>query len=132
MDETGLATPELRAIDWSKFSVPALTQAEVDALEAPIGRFMETLTKREFFEGAVQREMLGYPVQTVEDIYQDRQLEARGFWQPIADPSTGRTLRYPGGFAVIDGQRLRIPRPAPTVGEHNGEVFEALAAAAGR
>ena len=132
MDEMGLATPELRAIDWARFSVPALSQQEVDALEAPIERFMAAVTKREFFEGAVKREMLGYPVQTVADIYQDRQLAERGFWQDIADPATGRTLRYPGGFAVIDGVRLRIPRPAPRVGEHNHEVFQQLTGASAR
>lgn len=130
MDELGLATPELKAIDWSRFSVPPLSQADVDALEAHVERFMATITKREFFEGAVKREMLGYPVQTVEDIYQDRQLAARGFWQEIVDPTTGRTLKYPGGFAVIDGQRLQIPRPAPAIGQHNHEIFHGLAGAA--
>jgi crotonobetainyl-CoA:carnitine CoA-transferase CaiB-like acyl-CoA transferase len=124
MDELGLAPPELKAIDWSTFSPTGLSQAEVDALEAPVERFMATLSKREFFEGAVTREMLGYPVQTVEDIYEDRQLASRGFWQDIADPSTGKTLKYPGGFAVVDGQRLRIPRPAPTIGQHNDEIFD--------
>jgi crotonobetainyl-CoA:carnitine CoA-transferase CaiB-like acyl-CoA transferase len=131
MDELGLATPELKAIDWSRFSVPPLTQAEVDALEAHVERFMAAVTKREFFEGAVKREMLGYPVQTVEDIYQDRQLAARAFWQEIAHPSVGRTLKHPGGFAVVDGQRLRLPRPAPSIGQHNREVFEELMGVAG-
>lgn len=126
MDELGLATPELKAIDWSSFSVPPLMQSEIDVLEAHVARFMAAVTKQEFFEGAVKREMLGYPVQTVAEIYQDRHLAARGFWQEIADPSTGRTLKYPGGFAVVDGQRLRLPRPAPAIGQHNREILEEL------
>lgn len=127
MEELGLGTPELKAIDWSRFSVTGLTQAEVDTLEAHVERFMAAVTKREFLEGAVQREMLGYPVQTVADIYRDRQLAARDFWQDIADPSTGLTLKYPGGFALVDGQRLLVPGPAPAVGQHNVEVFSELA-----
>src|SRR2546430_3080592 len=44
------------------------TQAEVDALEADIAPFIESLTKDEFFARFVERNMLGYKVSTVEDI----------------------------------------------------------------
>jgi crotonobetainyl-CoA:carnitine CoA-transferase CaiB-like acyl-CoA transferase len=37
---------------------------------------------------------------------------------------SGAHLKHPGGFAVIDGQRLAISRPAPAVGQHNREIFE--------
>ena len=50
--------------------------------------------------------------------------EAREFWQALRDPNTGRNFRYPGGFAVVDGQRLKIPRPPPLPGEHEAEIFE--------
>src|SRR5712691_2720708 len=65
MDEKGLAPEWMKTIDWSNFAVTELTQAEVDRLEAPIGRFLSILTKQEFLEGALQRQMLGYPVSTV-------------------------------------------------------------------
>lgn len=123
MDEKGMAPEWLKQIDWSKFQITNITQAEVDKLEAPIGRFLATLTKWEFFEGAVQREILGYPVSTVEDIYQNPQLSARHFWQEVREPVSGLTLKYPGGFAVINGERLAIRRPAPCVGQHNQEVY---------
>jgi len=32
-------------------------------------------------------------------------------------------LKYPGGFAVINGERLPIRRRAPEIGEHNLEVY---------
>src|SRR5204862_789084 len=99
-------------------------QQEIDAIEAPIGRFLATLTKQEFLEGATAREMLGYPVSTAEDIHHDRQLTSRGFWQEV--PAENGSIRYPGGFAVVDGERLAIRRPAPRVGEHNDEVFGQL------
>ncbi len=122
MDERGLAPEWLQRVDWSGFAVATLTQEEVDKLETPIGAFLSTLTKQQFLEGAIVRGMLGYPVSTVEDISRDRQLEARGFWQDLTDPSTGRVLRYPGGFAVINGERPAIRRPAPGVGQHNEEI----------
>jgi crotonobetainyl-CoA:carnitine CoA-transferase CaiB-like acyl-CoA transferase len=111
MDEKGMAPPWLKEIDWDKFEVTTITQEEVDRMEAPIGRFFAGLTKRQFLEGVVKRQMLGYPVQTVADIYQDSQLAARNFWQDVDG------LQYPGGFALINGERLPIRRPAPSVSE---------------
>jgi len=123
MDEEGVAPDWIKQIDWSHFEVSKLTQEEVDRMEVPIGEFLLTLTRQGFLEEAVQRGMLGYPVFSVTDIADDRQLEARGFWQALLDPNTGRTLRFPGGFAVVDGQRLAIPFSAPRPGEHNGELL---------
>lgn len=123
MGEKKMAPEWFKQIDWSKFDATNIAQDEVDALEIPIGQFFATLTKRGFFEGAVQREILGYPVFTVEDIYADPQLSARQFWQEINDPQLGMTLKYPGGFALFNGQRPAISRPAPSVGEHNSEIF---------
>ncbi len=123
MEGKGLATTSLKAIDWSAFAVTRLTQEEVDALEAPIELFLATLTKKEFLEGALERQMLGYPVSTVEDIVADRQLASRGFWDDITDVTSGKTLKAPGGFAVVNGTRLRAGRYAPRAGEHNEEVM---------
>jgi crotonobetainyl-CoA:carnitine CoA-transferase CaiB-like acyl-CoA transferase len=123
MNEKGMAPEWMRQTDWTKFEVTSLTQEEVDRLEAPIKDFFLTLTKNEFLEGAVKRQMLGYPVSTVEDMYNDRQLAARRFWQDVCDPASGATLKYPGGFAIVNGERLRIQRPAPTVGQHNREIY---------
>lgn len=121
MDERGFGSEALRAIDWQTFKVTELTQAEVDEIEAPIGRFLSTLTKQEFLDGAVARQMLGYPVATAEDIHGDSQLAARGFWQNVGEG--GDAIRYPGGFAIVDGERLRIRRQPPSIGEHNDEVY---------
>jgi benzylsuccinate CoA-transferase BbsE subunit len=116
MDAKGMAPAWMKEFDWSRFSVPTLAQEEIDRLEAPIAAFLATLTKQEFLEGAVAREMLGYPVSTVADIASDRQLAARGFWQDLPD-SSGSSLRHPGGFAVVGGRRLALRGPAPRLHE---------------
>ena len=74
MDEKGMAPAWLKQIDWARFEVTTITQEEVDRLEEPIGEFFATLTKREFLEGVVKRQMLGYPVQTVADYVNAGQL----------------------------------------------------------
>ena len=123
MDEKGLAPDWLKEIDCNTFAVTNITQGEVDRLEAPIADFFAAVTKEEFLEGAIKRQMLGYPVATVADINRNPQLQARNFWQDVADGWSGKTLKYPGGFAVVNGQRLQIRRAAPCVGEHNEEVY---------
>lgn len=124
MDDKGLAPVSLKAIDWTTFDVTGLKQEEVDGLEAPIGFFLSTLTRREFLEGALQRQMLGYPVSTVEDIVADRQLAARAFWHELTDATSGKTLKAPGGFAIVNGERLSAGNRAPRAGEHNQQALE--------
>jgi crotonobetainyl-CoA:carnitine CoA-transferase CaiB-like acyl-CoA transferase len=124
MAERGMAPAWLMELNWKDFNVTSLEQAEVDRLEAPIGDFFATVTKEEFLEEAVGREMLGYPVASVADIAASRQLQARGFWQDLVEPESGVPVRFPGSFAIVDGVRLAIRRSAPRLGEHNREILD--------
>lgn len=123
MKAKGDVPAALASIDWDTFDNQTLRQEEVERLEGAIAPFFLGLTKREFFAGVVERNMLGYPVATAADIVADEQLEARAFWDEL--PLDGRAARAPGGFAVFDGDRPKIRRGAPRLGEHNAEVFGA-------
>ncbi len=116
MRDAGADLGALADIDWATFDSTQTTQAQVDAMEAPIGRFFLTVTKAEFLQQAFEREMLGYPVNNVADIAHDPQLAARGFWADLPAPGGG-TERHVGGFAVADGERLPVTRPAPAAPE---------------
>ena len=104
MQELGFELGPLGGIDWARFDPTRASQAEVDAMEIPIGRFLDSLSKRGFLEGAHKREMLGYPVSSTADIATDPQLEARAFWQDIPGHD-GRIERHCGAFVVVDGAR---------------------------
>jgi len=112
MREEGVDAGPLAAVDWSSFDPTQASQAEVDAMEAPIARFLARMRKREFLEAAHRREMLGYPVSSVQDIATDPQLQARAFWQDVTAPD-GRTQRHCGAFYIRDGLRpaLKVPTP---------------------
>ena len=120
------SAPRFLAIDWDTFDNRTLTQEQVDALEGEVGAFLRTITKREFFAGVIERNMLGYPVADASDVYADPQLRSREFWQDT--PIDGATLPFPGGFALFDGERPRIRRGAPRLGEHDAEVLGAVTA----
>jgi len=125
MAECGMAPDFLLAIDWDRFEVATITAEEVERLEAAIAPFLRSLTKRAFFEGAIARRILGYPVATAADIAADAQLAARDVWQEVADPELGISVPYPSSYALFDGRALRHRRPAPLVGEHNREILGA-------
>lgn len=108
MRERGAELGPLAEIEWQRWDATRTTQAEVDAIEAPVLKFFATISKREFLLEAHKRKMLGYPVSTVADIATDPQLEARGFFQTVDGE------RYCGSFAVIDGERPPLRQTAVT------------------
>jgi len=107
MRESGAEIGALAGVDWMRFDPKVLDQAAVDRLEEPIARFFETITKREFLEGASAREILGYPVSTMDDVATDPQLEVRAFWRDVT-LADGTPQRHCGAFALVDGARAPL------------------------
>ncbi len=125
MQRRGFSAPRVAAIEWDGFDNRTLTQDQVDTLEGEVAAFLRTLTKREFFDGVIERNMLGYPVADASDVYADAQLDAREFWQETR--VHGTTLPFPGGFALFDGERSRVRRGPPRLGEHDAEILPSRA-----
>jgi len=123
MDSKGMAPEFLKKKEWKSFNIAAVTQEEIDRMEEPISRFFQDVAKKEFFEEVIKREMLGYPVASVEEIFQDPQLEFRKFWQSIDHPELATSILYPGGFAKFSEGPCKIWRRAPLIGEHNEEIY---------
>jgi len=123
MSERGTVPAVIAAIDWERFDNTLLSQVQVDELEAAIAPFLADLTKAEFFDEVVRRKMLGYPVGDASDSLADPQLTARDFWRTLSPAAGLPPLPFPGGFALFDGERPAVRRPAPGVGEHNREIY---------
>ncbi|MGB7952168.1 MAG: CoA transferase [Candidatus Binatia bacterium] len=123
MDSRGTAPDFLKHKDWKTFDIAKVTQEEIDRMEGPIGEFFKGVTKADFFKQVVQRQMLGYPVASVKEIFEDPQHEARHFWQKVEHPELKSTIEYPGGFAKFSEGACQIWRRAPLIGEHNQEIY---------
>ncbi len=123
MDSQGLAPDFLKQKEWKTFDIAQVMQEEIDRMEEPIGEFFKGVTKAEFFKEVVKRQMLGYPVASVKEIFEDPQHEARNFWQEIEHPELGCRITYPGGFAKFSEGACQIWRRAPLIGEHNQEIY---------
>ena len=123
MDSKGMAPDFLKQKDWKTFDIAQVGQEEIDRMEEPIENFFQGVTKAEFFKQVVKRQMLGYPVASVKEIFADPQHEARSFWQTIEHPELQTSIDYPGGFAKFSEGACRIWRRAPLIGEHNREIY---------
>jgi benzylsuccinate CoA-transferase BbsE subunit len=127
MDEHGMASPRLTAMDWKAYNHNLLSQAEVDELSAEFGAFFLTKTMTELFDAACTRGLMLAPACTPREILASEQLGAREFFVDLPDPSRG-TLRVPGPFArttSVDpaATAVAVRRPAPRLGEHTAEVL---------
>jgi crotonobetainyl-CoA:carnitine CoA-transferase CaiB-like acyl-CoA transferase len=123
MDSKGMAPDFLKQKDWKTFDIAQVGQEEIDRMEEPIGDFFKGVTKAEFFKEVVKRQMLGYPVASVKEVFADPQHEARSFWQTIEHSELQTSIDYPGGFAKFSDGACQIWRRAPLIGEHNPEIY---------
>jgi crotonobetainyl-CoA:carnitine CoA-transferase CaiB-like acyl-CoA transferase len=93
---------------------------------ADLDRLMEAWTRRWTPHQVMERlQQAGVPagvVATGADLYHDRHLRERGFLLTIDHPDTG-PLVHPGMTVRLSATPGRVRRPAPTLGQHNDEVF---------
>jgi benzylsuccinate CoA-transferase BbsE subunit len=122
MDEHGMASARLKAIDWKRYNHNLLTQDEADALAREFGAFFRTKTMSELYAAACERNLMLAPINTAREIAASAQLAARGFFVDVENAERG-PLRYPGAFALSNATRIGIRRPAPRLGEHTAEVL---------
>jgi len=59
------------------------------------------------------------------DVFESRQLEARGFWRTLTHPETG-TQRNPGPLWQASETPVELRRAAPRLGEDNEYVYKGL------
>jgi benzylsuccinate CoA-transferase BbsE subunit len=127
MNEHGMASERLKAMDWKAYNHNLLSQAEVDELSAEFGAFFLSKTMTELFRAAVERNLMLAPANTAREIDASEQLASREFFVTVDHPDRGR-LRFPGAFAKITSAdpaatAVAIRRPAPRLGEHTVQVL---------
>ena len=82
-------------------------------------------TKQEIFDLGGPLGVNLAPINTMEDVLKDRQLNERGTFVEIEHPVTGK-LTYPGAPFKMMETPWQIRSPAPLLGQHNEEVYGKL------
>ncbi|MEE9286320.1 MAG: CoA transferase [Dehalococcoidia bacterium] len=95
---------------------------EVDELVKP---FLARHTKQELWAMCRERKIPWHAVQTIDEVLEWEQFKARDYWQRVAD-GRGAEWRLPGPQLRLVGTPAGPMGPAPTLGQHNTEVFGQL------
>lgn len=113
--------------EWSTVAARSRPDA-AEEFEAILIPWTITRTKKEIQQKCMEFGVLGAPVNTIEDLLNDQDFNARGYWQTIDHPATG-PLTYPGFHFRIhtdDDEPVPARRPAPLLGQHTDEVLKEL------
>ena len=125
MVDEGAADEALLSLDWRE--MPTLLMSgemsaeNFQAFQSSVAKFVRTKTKEELLDAAVQHKLLLVPHSTVSSLATNAHLESRGFWRNV--DHRGRDVRFPGPFVNIPGRELLYARTAPSVGQHNHDVY---------
>jgi crotonobetainyl-CoA:carnitine CoA-transferase CaiB-like acyl-CoA transferase len=124
--ENNMGDEYFHSINWETLDLYKITQDEVNKLENIAGAFLLTRGKNELAEEATRRGViLGY-ISRTGDVFQNPHLMSRSYWKNIEHPHLGETIKYPGYFARSSRFEYAIRHRAPTIGEHNAEIFGAI------
>ncbi len=104
-----------------RFADPYARAEHGEALARLIAEWAKDYTMAEIYHMCQARGVPVGMVNRAEDLYGSPQLENRGFFVEIEHPVAGK-LRYPGIPFAAPGTR-RVHTPAPTLGQHNEEIY---------
>ncbi|MCL0101509.1 CoA transferase [Dehalococcoidia bacterium] len=103
----------------------AMTEEYPEEAEALIAPWFKARTKEEIFKLSRENRIPCVPVKTISESLEEPHLRERGFWQTLTHPKAG-SLTYPGAPYRFKHSPWQLLSPAPTLGEHNREVFQSL------
>ncbi len=111
-------------IDWNAYDMATVTQEQSDRITGLFEKLFVRHTKVELYEEAVRLGIQLFPVSALDDLLKDKQLAAREFWVSAEYPElSGVHFVYPGAFVKQSVTSAPLLRHAPSVGEHNKEIY---------
>ncbi|MBP1821631.1 CoA transferase [Mycobacterium sp. OAE908] len=119
-----IGRPELR--DDPRFASQNARIHNHDAFDEVLADWTANQPPDEIAETIRQRGVPAERLLTADRMYDVDQLDARGFYEDLEHPLSGRQ-RYPGWpFRITPGPTRHHCTPSPTLGQHNEEVLRAL------
>ena len=105
-----------------KFNTSSARLANAEELGDILDRIFLTKNKYEMFHAANRKRFTYGVIQSAEEVLADEQFKHRGYFVEIDHPVVG-SITYPGAPFLMDGAPWEAKSPAPTLGQHNDEVF---------
>ena len=109
---------------WEIFQGLRSRADNADAMRPFVAEWTRKWKVRDLFQTGQERRICFAPVFTMQDLAEDAHLGDRGFFADVEHPHAGR-VRQPGPPYRLSEPWWQVRRPAPTLGEHDAEVFGA-------
>jgi crotonobetainyl-CoA:carnitine CoA-transferase CaiB-like acyl-CoA transferase len=93
-----------------------------EALRILLEEWVGQQTVLDLYKKVQARRVPFAPVSTMGDLLGSEHLKARGFFVDITHPIAG-THKYPGAPLKYHATPWEIRKPAPTLGQHDGQIF---------
>jgi crotonobetainyl-CoA:carnitine CoA-transferase CaiB-like acyl-CoA transferase len=94
----------------------------MDALKALMTEWLAGWKVQDLYRAAQEHRVPFAPINTMRSLYESEHLRERDFFVETDQPNLGK-LRLPGMPSKYGNSHWAILRPAPSLGEHNEEVF---------
>lgn len=107
-----------------RFATNALRAANHGALQPFIAEVAKTKTVEEWMAIMEKAGVPCGPINTIDKVVADPQVQARGMIAAIHHPGVG-AVRMPGSPLKLSRTPSRVDRPAPRLGEHTTEILKA-------
>ena len=112
--------------DDARFASQDARLEDHDAFDEVLAAWIGKHGPDEVVEELVQRGVPASRVLAADRMYEVDQLDARGYYEELVHPITGRH-RFPGWpFRIAPGPLHHHRTPSPTLGQHNDEVLQSI------
>jgi crotonobetainyl-CoA:carnitine CoA-transferase CaiB-like acyl-CoA transferase len=111
---------DLVAPEWEDVQYRAL---HADHLFDVLDEWVAGYDRDELLERAQTLRLPYATVRNPEALFDDEQLQARGYFVEVDHPELGRKFRYPGAPYVFSDSPCNVYRRPPLTGEHTGEIL---------
>ncbi len=101
--------------------------ANMDALKALMSDWISGWKAQDLYQAAQKARIPFAPINTMKDLYENPHLKVRDFFVELDQPGVGK-ITVPGMPSRYGTTKWSQRRPAPRLGEHNGEVLAGLSA----
>ncbi len=120
-----IGDPELEKPPWSTLEAQFDPERRDEFYERWWFPYLASRTKLECWSEGQAAGLMCAPLNTVADLMYDPHLEERKSFVQVDHPVAGR-ITYPGAPYIMSGTPWQVKRPAPLLGQHNGEVYGKL------
>jgi benzylsuccinate CoA-transferase BbsE subunit len=122
VDEKVPGVERLQGEQWSEIDY-LLTEEAKRIFAEVFAPWAKTKTKAELYHEGQRRHIPLAPINTPADILKSAQLAHREYFVRVPHPVRAEPMLMPGAPYKLSRTPWRVSRPAPRLGEHNGEVY---------